>query len=160
MDQVTPALISLGYEILDKRFRDEPDGMLIGKRVRLTACEITYRVEEKGAIMILDYSRRQEAQGLGNAFRDFLWFLDFLYREKLGIKWIIGYVDAQPSEFERTLTSNRITQFYLKFLCARVMQSNEGHKWIGSVKRMFGGQWVIGDLELYANKKSIRSPAA
>ena len=68
-------------------------------------------------------------RGLGSAFGDLLWFLEYLIRKDVGVERVMGMVDNFLYEDEGGLSTARLNRFYTRLQGARIMKF-DGDDWL------------------------------
>lgn len=76
---------------------------------------LTFRVLEPHWVLIAMYERVADRTALADPFAAMAWFIDWLRRERIGIRYVLGRVETGPFRKGRDLNDDRLLRYYVRW---------------------------------------------
>src|SRR5262245_25813452 len=101
----------------------------VGSLFVVGRAEICYRIDDDDrTVVISHYKRRDGRDGLRHGFREFIWFLEFLCRERLRLRRVKGLIRAETEP--GAMPTPRIAEMYKRVLGGSTLEIDHGEEWI------------------------------
>jgi len=128
------ALAGRGVRLEVYRLADVPGSPAVGHTARLRTCELAFRLEDSGQLLLIYFRRLERSRSLRNPFADLVGFLLLATRPEFGVGRVMGQIHTEPHPDGDGLSDGRLTRFYERFF--RTRRTHYDH-----------GEWLYSDIE-------------